>query len=162
MNKRFEKSVKHYSNEISKRAEKYGLEPSLVAAIILVESSGNPYAIRVAPGFWKRYSNAYHRIIKANNPARRWLKYPDVFACSYGLMQIMYGVAVEHGCRVRFPTELLKPDLNIEFGCRILAKKIKIKKSVEAGVLAYNGGGNPRYPSKVFRLKRSIDDLSIF
>ena len=58
MNKRFEKSVKHYSNEISKRAEKYGLEPSLVAAIILVESSGNPYAIRVEPGFWKRYSTA--------------------------------------------------------------------------------------------------------
>ena len=162
MNKRFEQSVKHYAKEISKRSDKYNLDPNLVAAIMLVESSGNPYAIRVEPGFWKRYSNAYHRIIKPNNPARKWLKYPDVFACSYGLMQIMYGVAVEHGCRVRFPTELLKAELNLEFGCRILAKKIKIKKDIKAGVLAYNGGGNPQYPNKVFRLKRGVEGLGIF
>ena len=162
MNKQYEKTIIKYRSEIIKRAAKHGLAPSMVAAIILVESSGNPYAIRVEPAFWKRYGAAYHSIIKENHPARRWLKYPDVFAASYGLMQIMFGVAVEHGCKVRFPTELLKPDLNLEYGCKILAKKIKRTKGIESGVLAYNGGGNPQYPSKVFRLMRSIESAKIF
>ena len=161
MNQRYRKAVRQYADQINQRAKKHKLDPNLVAAIMLVESSGNPYAIRVEPGFWKRYRAAYHRIIKENHPARRWLKYPDVFACSYGLMQIMFGVAVEHGCRVRFPTELLAPDLNLEFGCRILAKKIKRTKSVERGVLAYNGGGNPDYPTKVFRLMRRIESSNL-
>ena len=162
MNKQYEKSIRRYREEILKKAAKHDLSPSLIAAIIIVESSGNPYAIRVEPAFWKRYGKAYNRIISAEHPARRWLKYPDVFAASYGLMQIMFGVAVEHGCRVKFPTELLKPDLNIEYGCRILAKKIKVTKGIESGVLAYNGGGNPNYPSKVFRIMKSVESSDIF
>ena len=162
MNKQYEKSIRHYRKEILKKADKYDLDPSLIAAIVLVESSGNPYAIRVEPAFWRRYGATYQKIIAPGHPARRWLKYPEVFASSYGLMQIMFGVAVEHGCRVRFPTELLKPDLNLEFGCKILAKKIKIKQNIEEGVLAYNGGGNPRYPAKVFRFMNEIDIAGIF
>jgi len=162
MHRKFQESVNHYRSEIAKRSLKHGQDPNLIAAIILVESSGNPYAIRVEPAFWKRYAVAYHKIIQPSDPARKWLKYPDVFACSYGLMQIMYGVAVEHGCKVKFPTELLKPDINIEFGCRILARKTKATGSIEAGVLAYNGGGNSSYPKKVFELRDQIAKLEFF
>lgn len=162
MNSKYENSVKHYSKEILKRSSKHGIDPNLVAAIMLIESSGDQYAIRVEPGFWRRYGPAYHRIIKQSNPAKKWLKYPDVFACSYGLMQIMYGVAVEHGCRIRYPTELLKPEINLEYGCKILAKKIKVTGGVESGVLAYNGGGNAKYPLKVFNMKSLVESAQIF
>lgn len=162
MNNKYVSSIKIFRPEIIKKAKKHNLDPALIAAIVIVESSGNPWAIRVEPAFWRRYGNNYHKIIEPSHPARVWLKYPDVFACSYGLMQIMFGVAVEHGCRVSFPTELLKPDINLEFGCRILSKKIQRKQDLTKGVLSYNGGGNPHYPDKVFRFMHQIDKENIF
>ena len=162
MNKIYISKLTELRPIILEKSEKYNLAPDLIAAIVIVESSCNPYAIRVEPGFWRRYNKAYKRIIKESHPARRWLKYPDVFAASYGLMQIMYGVAVENGFRGKFPTELLDPEKNIEFGVKILSRKIKRTGSIDSGVLAYNGGGNPNYPSKVFGTQRKVLSANIF
>ena len=141
-----------FEEELRESAGRHGLDWRLIAAIVVRESSANPYAIRVERGFWRRYSKNYKKMIPEKHPARRWLGYPDVFASSYGLMQIMFGVAYEHGFRGRFPTELLDPRTNIRMGCKILARKIRQSKgSLEGGLLKYNGGGDPHYPARVMR-----------
>lgn len=144
--------VLEFEDVIKDSADKYNLDWRLVAAVIVRESAGNPYAIRVERGFWRRYSRNYKQMIPLKHPARKWLDYPDIFASSYGLMQIMFGVAYENGARVRFPTELLSPEINIPLGCKILHRKIKQSKgSIRGGLLKYNGGGDPRYPDKIFK-----------
>ena len=154
------KKVMQFEAEIKKSAAANGFDWRLIAAIIIRESSANPYAIRVERGFWKRYSPNYKKMIPQNHPARRWLDFPDVFASSYGLMQIMFGVAYEHGFRRKFPTELLDPEINIDMGCRILERKVRISGgSIQGGLLKYNGGGDPDYPQKVMRAFSKLEKL---
>lgn len=48
--------------------------------------------------------------------------------------------------------EFLNPRVNIEFGCKFLAKRLeKSKGVVREALLKYNGGGDPKYPERVFR-----------
>tara|TARA_Y100001963_G_C6781633_1_gene450244 strand:+ start:848 stop:1333 length:486 start_codon:yes stop_codon:yes gene_type:complete len=146
------KKVLGFEKEIRDIAKQYRLDWRLVAAIIIRESSANQYAIRVERGFWRRYSKNYKKMIPLKHPARRWLEYPDVFASSYGLMQIMFGVAYENGFRGKFPTELLDPEVNIKLGCKILVRKIRQSKgSLRGGLLKYNGGGDLGYPDRILK-----------
>ena len=146
---------------LSEIPPKYAISPSLFAGLVLTESSGNPWAIRVERGFWRRYYDG----VKANVLRSRskyddkWIKYPDLASCSYGLCQIMLPVAWENGFVAQFPTELLDPRINIELGSKILAKHIKRTGSIHKGLLRYNGGGNPEYPQRVLENATQVANL---
>jgi soluble lytic murein transglycosylase-like protein len=127
-------------------AGRYELDPCLVCAVVEQESGWNPYAIRVERRFWQQYGETYRQ----RHPDLLWLRYPDLFAASYGLMQVMYPVAVEYGFRGRFPTELCDARESLNIGCKILRSKIETANDgVEAALLRWNGGGRPEYPSEV-------------
>jgi soluble lytic murein transglycosylase-like protein len=122
----------------------YGIEERLIRAIIRKESSWNPWAIRVERGFWRRYWVGIKALfIRTPEKDERWLAYPDLVATSYGLMQIMLTTAMELGFRFQYPTELLDPETNINYGCLLLKKNYKQYGNWQDAISAYNQG-NPR------------------
>lgn len=128
------------------QASRYDLDSRLVCAVVEQESSWNPYAIRVERRFWQQYGETYRQ----RYPELLWLRYPDLFAASFGLMQVMYPVAVEHGFRGRYPTELCDPREGLNMGCKILRAKLDAAKGLlEEGLLRWNGGGRAEYPAEV-------------
>lgn len=142
-----------------KVARLHGLDTALVLAVIATESSGNTYAIRVERGFWKRYGANFLAFVKRTLSTfdDRWAQYPDIASCSYGLMQCLYPVALERGMNLRFPTELCRAETGIEAGCRQLRYCLDSTalpsrtsdQNLRAGLLRYNGGGDPAYPDRV-------------
>ena len=129
------------------------IAPNLLYGLVITESSGNPYALRVERGFWRRYYAGIVQLFSGSMPPKlsKWIHYPDLISASYGLCQIMLPVAVENGFDGRFPTELLNPRINLSLGAKILSKHIsKCDGNIERGLLRYNGGGDKNYPNRVF------------
>ena len=151
-------AVQPWLGLIESTAERHDLDHQILAGLVYVESSGNPWAIRVERGFWRRYNAGILRWV-AGTPTRwdnRWSSYPDLYAASYGLCQIMLQTAAENGFSYQYPTELLDPERNLELGARILARNITRTGSYTEGLLRYNGGGDEHYPSRVRRARRLI------
>lgn len=140
---------------ITTGAQRHGLDPALVAAIVRQESAGNPDAARHEPGY--RYvvdvetgrpfrtlteaelvmdrAPAGFRGISPCSASTEW-----VFQrTSWGLMQVMGANAREHGCKTAFLTALLDPTEGVEWGCRFLAD-LQRRHDVTAAVSAFNAG----------------------
>jgi soluble lytic murein transglycosylase-like protein len=135
-----------------------GLDPTLICAIIEQESAWDTYAIRPESesGFMTRYGAEYQRQVKASATAidDRWIRFEDVFYCSYGLMQTMYPVIIESfretAVLLKYPTMLCDPETGVGLGCRLFARKMKQAGSdLNKALLYWNGGGNKAYPSEV-------------
>jgi len=128
---------------VKKWATKYGLDPYIVCAVCEQESSWNPWAVRFEPGFLARY-------VKPANPVAP-TTHEIMQACSFGLMQIMGGVALGLGWRGYFLTNLCDPDMGVDYGCRKLQQCFERypNEDPEKALLAYNGGGNPDYGKQV-------------
>jgi soluble lytic murein transglycosylase-like protein len=125
-------------------ALKFGLQPSLVAAVCEQESGWEPGAVRFEPAFLRHY------IAPLNLP---FLESLDR-ATSWGLMQIMGQTAREFGFDGDLPT-LRSLDLGVIYGCRKLQKCFDVHRDNETSLLAYNGGGNPHYPGQVLARVKS-------
>lgn len=131
-----------YADLVREIAPAYGLDPDLVIALCLVESSGNPKAYRFEPAFFRRYM--------AHDP--RWRAAdPKRVSASYGLTQVMFLVAVEFGFPDTDDPELLfDPRLNLHYGCKVLAERMAwVAKAaadvsddvrLRAALASYNGG----------------------
>lgn len=149
----------------AKYANKYGLRTTLVCAVIEQESSWNQFAIRPEShsGFASRYGDNYAKIVIVSGSKNddRWFSFPDIFYCSFGLMQVIYAVAIEMlpgiAGALPFPTQLCDPDIGVDIGCSILAQKIKRAGSERQGLLNWNGGGDPHYPDKVYAREQNYD-----
>jgi soluble lytic murein transglycosylase-like protein len=122
----------------SKWAARYGLDARMVCAVIEQESNWNAGAVRFEPAFLAHY------IAALNLPLLESLDR----STSWGLMQIMGQVAIENGFTGNLP-DLRDPDTGVDFGCRKLQKCFQVHGADEAGLLAYNGGGNPDYGKQV-------------
>jgi soluble lytic murein transglycosylase-like protein len=131
----------HYRGEVLVAAERNGLDPDLVEAVIWQESAGDPHARRAEPGFWKRYMA--HREEYAGEHWLRW-------SSSLGLMQLMPTSAIETRLVARkdagMPEILFSPSLNIEIGCAMLKRLLEwADGDLSKALAAYNGGrGNWR------------------
>jgi len=157
--------LKPYLPLIKKHADRRVLDPYLVAAVIMQESSGQQYAQRVERGFWRRYGEGILRWVTstASPYDDEWARYPDIYCSSYGLMQIMLQTAAEAGFHFRFPGELFDPDRNIEIGCAILSRhRNAVGGDIRKMLLRYNGGGDPTYPDRVLRHHRALLEQRIF
>lgn len=136
-------------NTIKRKAEKYGLDPFLVAAVCKQESSFVPTATRFEKGFLKwlkgRKETVKSKGFWPEDEEREW----DNRATSWGLMQVLGEVLREFGFIGEFE-ELFEPDMGIEWGCKILsAYKKQCNGKVLASLLRYNGGGRPAYADEV-------------
>jgi len=129
-----------YRAEIVAASTKHALKPDLVEALVLIESSGRTHAYRYEPQFWTKYMLG-KPAWAGTNPAR--------VSASYGLMQIMYPVAVEVGFTGSDPEYLFVPSIGLEFGCRQLAQLLAwAQGDANQALCAYNGGrgGNGVHP----------------
>lgn len=110
-------------------AKGYGLDPDLVEAEVMQESSGKVVCSRYEDAFWNHY------IV----PMKLEFQEGKDRATSWGLMQIMLQVAREYGF-AGTPQELMDPTTNLDYGCKHLRNKIRRYGRVDKGIAAYNAG----------------------
>lgn len=132
-------------------AEQNKIDPALVIAVAQQESSLDTWATRFEPAFFNRYI-ASKPTVKLGG---HWPKHRseaterNLRSTSWGLMQIMGQTARERGFLGDL-TWLLYPPIGAHWGCVQLARLLRNSKGdVNAALLAYNGGGNKRYPNEV-------------
>lgn len=140
------------------------LDPVLVGAICMVESAGDPWAVRIELHWQyylelKKYADL-NRITQTTEKAMQ--------ACSWGLMQVMGSVAREHGYAGPLQ-RLCEPEIGIRYGCKHLAKFTKKYDSVYDVIASYNAGSpiktmegsyrNQQYVSKVVQYMNSLKEI---
>jgi len=137
--------------ELARRtAAAHGLEPALVCAVIEQESAWDQWAVRYEPAFLSRYVAPLYTAgkLSATETYTR--------SMSWGLMQVMGQVARESGFDGPSLAELCDPPTGVEWGCRLLAKRLeRAHGDVAAALLAWNGGANPAYPAEVLSRARN-------
>lgn len=150
-------SMAAYRAEIEAIASQFSLDPDLVHAIVVTESSEKTHAYRFEPGFWQRYMKDKPKWDGAN---------PERVSSSYGLMQIMYPVALELGYAESAPEYLFVPTIGLHWGCKKLRSLLDwSQQNVDQALAAYNGGkGDNQHPPYrnqwyVDRVKRNLDLL---
>ena len=132
------------------KAQKYGLDPLLVMAVILQESSGRPHVDRYEPAFFKQYI-APMALKDGDDAIGR--------ATSWGLMQVMGQVARELGYKGKFDG-LYDPETGIEYGCKKLAKCVKrYPGDINSAIAAYNAG-SARIIKGVFVNQGYVDSVN--
>lgn len=133
-----------YRAEVAVMADRYGLMPHLVQAVCMVESGGKTHAYRYEPAFWERYLKDKPEWDGAD---------PERVSASYGLMQVMFPVAVEFGMdRTDPPEYLFVPLIGLEYGCRVLSERLTwARGELRAALAAYNGGKKGNAPDGPLR-----------
>lgn len=117
-----------------------GIDPALACAVVSHESTWDPWAVRYEPGFYRRYIESMKGLSETEKTLR---------ATSFGLFQVMGQVAREQSFDGKYLTELCDP-INAVQGCRKLKRCLENNgNDVTAALLAYNGGGNEKYPELV-------------
>jgi soluble lytic murein transglycosylase-like protein len=120
-----------YRAHIERAAAVHQLDPDVIEALVLVESSGHADAFRYEPDFWRRYMQGKPQWEHA---------IPRRVSSSYGLMQCLYVVAWELGFRGE-PEELFVPKINLAYGCLKFAQLMDwAGDDTERALAAYNGG----------------------
>ena len=131
-----------------KVAGSFGLDGALVCAVVEQESGWNPWAMRYEPEFLAKYVAPLYTANRIS-ASEAWAR-----AFSWGLMQVMGQVARESGFDGLFLSALCDPEQGLMVGCKVLKKKLDREKGdVRAGLLAWNGGGNPGYAAMVLARK---------
>jgi soluble lytic murein transglycosylase-like protein len=134
----------------------HGLDPAIVCAVCEQESGWNPWINRYEPAF--ETNPRYNANIQAGAQIfAHTVNYTVTLATeiknrcmSWGLMQTLGQTAREFGAKCPLPN-LADPAYGLEWGVTILKHKIAVvaKGDVTAGLLAWNGGGNPDYAAEV-------------
>lgn len=128
------------------------LDPELLAALVMTESSGNPMAVRYEPAFETRY--VIPSIDKHKSCGNRATEI-KLRAMSFGLTQVMGLVAREHGFPGKWLTDLLNVDENLELGGTILRGHIR-RLGLQKGLIRYNGSA--AYPGRVEEWLRRVKE----
>lgn len=143
-----------YRPQIERAAKAHSLDPNLLEALVVTESSGRADAFRHEPG--------YYRLYIEGRP--QWAgRIPRRVASSYGLTQIMYPTALQYGFNPNYEPEMLfLPEINLNLGAKILAALLKrFNGDVEQALQAYNGGPNGvGRPAPVAYAKKVATNLS--
>lgn len=138
-----------YRPNIEHAAKAHGIDPDLLEALVLQESSGRADAFRYEPGYYRRY-------LEGKKEWEKWI--PRRVASSYGLTQVLYPTALQYGFNPAYEPEMLfLPDINLNLGAKILAALLKkFDGDTDKALQAYNGGvgsvGSPKtraYANKV-------------
>jgi soluble lytic murein transglycosylase-like protein len=150
---------------IGKKALQHDIDPLVIASVIQVESSAIPTLVR--------FEENYKWVLDPKELSLQWkvtAKTANVLQkCSFGLMQVMGAVFVEHGGNnltpYNQPTIMLLPDFGIEFGCRHW-NKFKKKYSDPMQIYACYNAGSLRMKEGIYenheavlRFKRVYDEF---
>ena len=145
-----------------KSASLYSLPAGLVIAIAIVESAGDPYAWRVEPDYrwlWDiRMKRPFRKLTQAERVSEKapadfpHFRFSSVHTewwgqqASWGMMQVMGGLAREYGFALPFP-QLCDPAVNLDIACRFLnsLRSRFLASHGWHGVAAAYNAGKPRY-----------------
>lgn len=133
-------------------ASMYGLRTDLLAAQIMAESSGDPFAFRYEHEFFERY-------IKDHASAQGY-RFGPLAACSFGLLQILLETALELGFDDR-PERLFDPRTGLSWGAKYLQRCLEATgNDYRKGLARYNGAGAraDAYALNVFAIADSQKD----
>lgn len=125
-------------NLILTASQAHNLDPAIVYAVCRQESAFNTLAVRHEP--------AYRWVFKPKEVKPQWCSLDTermLQKTSFGLMQVMGAVFREYGFTGWLTEIIASPELQLDYGCRHLQKKIT-KYGNEGGIVAYNSG-SPRY-----------------
>lgn len=138
---------------ILQKAKEYRIKSDLLKAVVLVESSGNQWAMRAEPGYpWLFEVNRLSNEIGCNRDTMKVMQ-----STSWGLMQIMGAVAYEYGFN-GWCSELCKPDINLDYGCKHLKAKITKYGPNPADIYAaYNAGSVRKMDNKTYVNQRAVN-----
>ena len=141
---------------IEEVAEKEGIDPCLLAAIIQVESAGDPFALRYEPRYkWlyqvPRFARKFRITDSTEEACQRF---------SVGLCQLMFALMRE----LKFEREFclaFEPRLNMTYGARHLKNLASRFESKQAQISAYNAG-TPTRRNGVFINQPYVDKVMHF
>ncbi|MCD0159807.1 transglycosylase SLT domain-containing protein [Deinococcus sp. 6YEL10] len=150
-------AVLSFKGAAQPHASAYGLSVNTVLAVVAVESSGNPSAIRYEPHYYGAYmaSLPHFRAAAARYGVRS-------VSSSLGLMQTMYATAYNEGYRGT-PLGLLRAGNSLKYGSKHLGglkrrygewNALRAYNAGVGGMLAGRGGS---YASKVWQWKSRIE-----
>jgi soluble lytic murein transglycosylase-like protein len=129
-----------------------GVDGDLVCAIIAVESDWNPWVVR--------YESAYRYLENPPEWAMRTGVTSDTETMlqksSFGLMQVMGGVARQYGYD-KILTELLTPEDGLKIGIRHLKSKIDAYPGIEKNIIAAYNAGVPVVAGGVLKNQKYVD-----
>ena len=141
-------------NIINEVATKMRVEPELIAALVSIESNGNSQATR--------YERRYRYTLKTKEFARRNVISKDTEIIqqktSWGLMQVMGGVAREHGYFGPL-VKLTNPKLGLRFGIMHFTKFIDKYDDIPSAISAYNQGGAYKKRNGKFKNQAYVDRI---
>ena len=147
---------------IVEAAEDRALDPAIVYGVCRQESALNPLAIRFEPNYKWLWKPKEVKPQTCSLDTERALQ-----KMSFGLMQVMGAVFRECGYKGWLTEIIAKPDIQLSYGCKHLAKKIQ-KYGLERGILAYNSGSprknsdgayiNQYYLDNVMKFKAAFSD----
>ncbi len=131
------------------------VEPELIAAFTSVESGGNSNATR----YESHYRYTFDEAIFAKRNQISVDTETIQQKTSWGLMQIMGGVAREHGYLGALVELSNSPQLGLSYSIAHLLKFIEKYDDLESAVCAYNQGGNYRKPNGEFKNQEYVDKI---
>jgi soluble lytic murein transglycosylase-like protein len=129
-------------------AYEHNIEPDLIEAMVLTESSGNAKAWRYEPAFYAKY------IQKKDYPEE--LK--KDLATSWGLMQVMGVVAWEMGLKGRIKETLCTIEGGLEYGVKHFAKFLHKYGNIPDAIASYNAG-SPRRKDGIYVNQGYVDKV---
>lgn len=119
---------------IKEYADQYGIPRKIAYGVCMKESGMNQFACRFEPLYKYLYSvESIHPTIESHATEK------VLQMTSIGLMQVMGSVYREMGYKGWLSALFASPELQIMYGCRHLAGKIK-KYGLTNGIAAYNSG----------------------
>jgi len=140
---------------LDQTADLFKLERPLVHAIAWKESNKKFAATRYEPHL--RRTRWYTNVIPQKYKSDPYAYY------SMGVMQVLFGVAVEQGYKGT-PFELMRPSNSILYGCKKLKALIKQHYFLDKAVSSYNQGSprkmrDPESGKMVFRNQDYVDKV---
>lgn len=146
---------------IDQTAVRHGLPARLAAAVVAVESGGEPFAFRFEPAFYERYVRPrpdWRPVRPCSRDTER-----QALATSWGLMQVMGATARDLGYAGPYLASLCDPPQGIEYGCRLLTR-LRDRHLAALGwpgvVAAYNAGTPRRGPDGLFANQAYVDKIA--
>lgn len=166
-----------YHEEIAQAADQHGIRADLIAAIVQKESGFNTWAMRVEPG-WRWFvvggdmrplvaspglpmpPPGFRKPITAPSVSNNYTEWSHQ-RTSWGLMQVMGGVAREHR-HIGWLSSLCDPERGLDVGCAHLGGYLSRYPEHEA-IASYNVGPGNRmgdtgveYCQSVMELERML------
>lgn len=137
---------------IKNLAIEYDLDPEVICAVCQIESSWDQYSIKYEPGYrWVLTPEKFAKTLHIDEITEHELQ-----KFSLGLMQVMGGVAREHGFTGSL-LQLADVKTGLTYGCKHLAKMTKRYKKLDEVIAAYNAGSPRRETDGTFENQKHVD-----